>query len=128
MSLSHLILLVEDNEANQLLARTLLELDGQDVEVAGDATEMLELLARVTPDLVLMDVQLPGEDGLALTRKLRAGPATAKIPIVALTALAMKGDREQLLEAGCAGYISKPIDVKTFASQVRGHLLSGPSA
>jgi CheY-like chemotaxis protein len=119
-----LILLVEDNEANTMLASAVLQRDGFGVEVAGSAEEARERLRGSTPELILMDVQLPGEDGLTLTRELKADPATAGIPIVALTAHAMAGDRERVIEAGCAGYVSKPIDTRTFSRQVR-ELLDG---
>ena len=119
------ILLVEDNEANQLLARTVLELEGHRVAVAGSGDEALAQIRLETPDLVLMDVQLPGTDGLALTRLLKLDPVTVGIPVVALTAHAMEGDREQALRAGCSGYISKPIDTRTFAAEVGGHLKAG---
>jgi two-component system, cell cycle response regulator DivK len=117
-----LILLVEDNEANQMLARAVLELDGFEVRVAGSADEArLELRAGM-PSLILMDVQLPGEDGLSLTRELKADPATASIPVVALTAHAMSGDRALAVHAGCQGYISKPIDTRTFGNEIRRHI------
>jgi CheY-like chemotaxis protein len=119
---AELILLVEDNEANQLLASSVLELSGYSVEVAGDAIEAREILSRHSPDLILMDIQLPGLDGLSFVKQLKAEPATAHIPVIALTALAMAGDRERSLAAGCNGYISKPIDTRTFASEVRKHL------
>jgi two-component system cell cycle response regulator len=118
------ILLVEDNEANQLLASSVLELSGYTVEVAGDAVEAREILGRHLPELILMDIQLPGLDGLSFVRELRAESATANIPVIALTALAMAGDKERSLEAGCNGYISKPIDTRTFASEVRKYLTS----
>jgi len=114
-----LILVVEDNEANQLLTRAVLELAGYRVVIAGSAAEALERVHALTPDLILMDVQLPGQDGLTLTRTLKADSSSAGIPVVALTAHAMPGDREQALRAGCAGYISKPIDTRTFGEQVR---------
>jgi CheY-like chemotaxis protein len=114
-----LILVVEDNEANQLLASAVLELAGYRVELAASAKEAVERLTANQPDLILMDVQLPGEDGLGLTRRLKADPTTAMIPIVALTAHAMVGDREQALAAGCAGYIAKPINTRTFGDQIR---------
>ena len=117
-----LILVVEDNEANQLLATSVLMREGYRVEVAGSAEEALETLKRQAPDLILMDVQLPGKDGLQLAKELKADPATAPIPIVALTALAMVGDRERTLGAGCVGYISKPIDTRTLGAQVREFL------
>jgi CheY-like chemotaxis protein len=119
-----LILVVEDNEANQLLAASVLEREGYRVELAANAKEAVEQLNANQPDLILMDVQLPGEDGLGLTRRLKADPKTAMIPIVALTAHAMVGDREQALAAGCAGYIPKPINTRTFGEQVRRYLVS----
>jgi len=117
-----LILVVEDNEANQLLARSVLEREGFRVEIAGNAQEALEKLSITPPDLILMDVQMPGVDGLTFTRRLKANQKTAAIPIVALTALAMLGDRERTLDAGCAGYIPKPINTRTFATEVRNFL------
>jgi CheY-like chemotaxis protein len=123
MSRGSLILVVEDNEANQLLARAVLELEGYRVEVAGSAAEALDLIRACAPDLVLMDIQLPGKDGLSLTRDLKADPTTNDIPVVALTAHAMTGDREMALKAGCAGYISKPIDTRTFGAQVGQYLV-----
>jgi len=125
---SNLILLVEDNEANQMLASAVLELEGFDVHVAGSAVEALDQITEGVPDLILMDVQLPGQDGLSLTRQLKNDPATAAIPIVALTAHAMSGDRATALGAGCAGYISKPIDTKTFGALVRRYLGTGVQA
>jgi CheY-like chemotaxis protein len=117
-----LILVVEDNEANQLLARSVLEREGFRVEIAGNAQEALEKLSITPPDLILMDVQMPGVDGLTFTRRLKSNQKTAAIPIVALTALAMLGDRERTLDAGCAGYIPKPINTRTFATEVRQFL------
>ena len=96
----------------------MLERAGYEVEAVRSGEAALAAIAEHRPQLVLMDVQLPGRDGLELTRDLKAEPATAEIPIVALTAHAMRGDDEQALAAGCAGYISKPIDTRTFASQV----------
>jgi len=117
------ILVVEDNEANQMLARAVLELEGYAVEIAGSVAEAFDVVGEHRPDLILMDVQLPGEDGLSATRRLKADPATAPIPVVALTAHAMTGDRDLALSAGCAGYIAKPIDTRTFGAQVRQFLL-----
>lgn len=119
MNRQHLILVVEDNEANQLLVQAVLELEGYRVDIAGSAQEAVERLRAATPDLILMDVQLPGQDGLSFTRELKADPSTADIPIVALTAHAMRGDRDLAMEAGCLGYISKPIETRTFGGQVR---------
>jgi CheY-like chemotaxis protein len=120
------ILLVEDNEANQLLASSVLELSGFVVDVAGDSTEARAMLARKSPDVILMDVQLPGLDGLTFAQQLKAEAATAHIPIIALTALAMAGDRERTLAAGCDGYIAKPINTRTFASEVGKFLSNRP--
>jgi two-component system, cell cycle response regulator DivK len=125
--MSELILVVEDNETNQMLFRAVLELDGYRVAVAGSAGEAWEELRQDRPGLILMDVQLPGQDGLSLTRDLKNDPTTSAIPVVALTAHAMNGDREMALEAGCAGYIAKPIDTRTFAAQV-GEFLDLPKA
>lgn len=119
-----MILIVEDNETNQLLASTVLEREGFRVELAGNAVEAMQKLSVGSPDLILMDVQMPGEDGLSLTRRLKADKKTAGIPVVALTALAMLGDKERTLEAGCAGYIAKPINTRTFGAEVRKYLPS----
>ena len=122
MNDASVILVVEDNEANQLLVQAVLQLEGYRVELAGSAPEALDQLRASAPDLILMDIQLPGEDGLALTRQLKANPTTAAIPVVALTAHAMSGDRELALKAGCVGYIAKPIDTRTFGAEVRQYL------
>src|SRR5436309_1837976 len=102
-----------------MLTRAVLELDGHEVEVAGSSQEAIERIRERTPQLILTDIQLPGQDGLSLTRQLKRDPATAMIPVVALTAHAMSGDREEALGAGCAGYIPKPIDTRTFGDMVR---------
>jgi CheY-like chemotaxis protein len=117
-----LILVVDDNDPGLVLARVVLESKGFLVDTAGSAAEVLERLKERKPDLILMDLQLPGQDGLTLTRQLNADPATRAILIVALTAHAMPGDREEALAAGCIGYISKPINTRTLADQVRGFL------
>lgn len=119
---SPLILVVDDNEAGQFLVRAVLEAAGFLVDTAGSSSEVLARLAASPPDMILMDVQLPGQDGLTLTRQLKADPLTATIPIVALTAHAMPGDRDLALAAGCVGYISKPIDTRTLGDQIRGFL------
>jgi CheY-like chemotaxis protein len=125
MSARPLILVVEDNLANQLLTSSVLERAGYHVLLAESSVEALEHLAAHTPDLILMDVQLPGMDGLSFTRALKSVPETAGIPVVALTAHAMAGDRDEALAAGCAGYISKPIDTRTFGAQVKNFLRNG---
>jgi len=105
------ILIVDDNAANLKLARILLTEEGYDVRTAADAEEALRILDTFLPRLILMDIQLPGMDGLALTRRLKADERTSDILILALTAYAMKGDEERMLGAGCDGYVPKPIDV-----------------
>lgn len=117
-----LILLVEDNETNQMLTVAVLERDGYRVAVASDADEARRQIADAPPDLILMDIQLPGEDGLAFTRQIKEDAATSSIPVIALTAHAMQGDAELALQAGCCGYIAKPIDTRSLAEQVRKHL------
>ncbi|MGH7363986.1 MAG: response regulator [Candidatus Methylomirabilales bacterium] len=112
------ILVVEDNPMNMELVCEVLEAHGYEVWQATSAAEALERLTRVKPDLILMDIQLPGLDGLALTKRLKQEPATRDILVVALTAHAMKGDRARILEAGCCGYLPKPIDIKQLTSQV----------
>jgi len=123
-----LILLVEDNETNQMLAMTVLQRDGYRVDVAGSSEEATLRLAAARPDLILMDLQLPGQDGLSLTRALKEDPATNSIPIVAMTAHAMLGDADEALAAGCAGYIAKPIDTRVLGDQVRRYLAASKSA
>ncbi|HET8871999.1 MAG TPA: response regulator [Aquabacterium sp.] len=116
------VLVIDDNVANLELARFLLEEDGMCVDVATDPTEVAERLGAQKPDLILMDIQMPGRDGLSITRELKSLTSTRDIVIVAFTAYAMTGDASKLLAAGCDAYISKPVDVKTFASTVRSHL------
>jgi len=117
------ILLVDDNAFNRKLASDLLGLEGYEVLQCEDANAALELLAHGRlPDLVLMDIALPGMDGLTLTRQLKADGRFDAMPIVAMTAFAMKGDEQRALEAGCSGYITKPIDTRRFPSQVANYL------
>jgi two-component system, cell cycle response regulator DivK len=116
------ILIVDDNPTNLKLARVLLAGEGYVVKTANDGEEMLKVLDGFTPRLILMDIQLPGVDGLELTRRLRADPARRDIAIVALTAYAMKGDEDKALAAGCDGYITKPIDLDTLPRIVAEHL------
>jgi CheY-like chemotaxis protein len=116
------ILIVDDNQANLKLARVLLEGEGFDTRTAVDAEEALDALQNFKPDLILMDIQLPGIDGLELTRQLKARPATKDIRIVALTAYAMKGDEQKARDAGCDGYITKPIDTRTLSDTIARYL------
>jgi two-component system, cell cycle response regulator DivK len=112
------ILIVEDNPANLKLALTVLEHASYEVLHADNAADGIATARRCRPDLILMDIQLPGMDGMAATRLLKADPATAGIPVVALTAFAMKGDEERILAAGCDGYIAKPFDYKNLLARV----------
>ena len=122
--MTHVILVVEDNERNLKLLRDVLEYAGYDVRVARTGEDGVTLAVKEPPDLVLMDLQLPGIDGMEAFRQLRASPRTAGIPVVAVTAQAMKQDRERVLEAGFDGYVEKPISVRAFPEQVR-QFLSG---
>lgn len=116
------ILNVEDNPENRTLARRLLEASGYKVLEAESAQRALELVNSQPIDLVLMDINMPDVDGYTLTARLKSQPAFHNIPIVALTANVMKGDRERSLQAGCDGYIEKPIDVDRFIDQVERFL------
>lgn len=116
------ILLVEDNEQNRYLATFLLEQRGYEVVHAGTGPLGLELAASIHPDLILLDIQLPGMDGHAVARALKGDAALKSIPIVAVTAYAMAGDREKVLAAGVEGYIEKPISPATFVEEVERFL------
>src|SRR5712672_79472 len=116
------ILIVDDNEMNVKLLRWLLEKNGYDVHTAGDAKTARVSVRAVRPDLVLMDIQLPDVDGLQLTREFKADPDLRDIPVVAVTSYAMKGDRERSLEAGCDGYITKPIDTRQFPIDIEKYI------
>lgn len=117
-----LILIVDDNPLNLKLAASVLEAEHLQVARADDAVQALSAIQRAKPALILMDIAMPGMDGLTLTRKLKGDPATQDIIIVALTAFAMKGDEQRAYAAGCDGYIPKPIDTRKFAEQVKGFL------
>ena len=123
--MTYVILVVEDNERNLKLLRDVLDYAVFDVRVARTAEDGITLAASEPPDLVLMDLQLPGIDGMEALRRLRQSPRTAGIPVVAVTAQAMKHDRERVLEAGFNGYIEKPISVRAFPDQVRSFLTGG---
>jgi two-component system, cell cycle response regulator DivK len=109
------VLIVDDNPINMKLVRVLLTGEGYDVRTAGDAVEALAVLKQWHPSLILMDIQLPGIDGLELTRRLKSDPVTEQIIIIGLTAYAMKGDEERIIAAGCDGYIAKPINTRTLS-------------
>ncbi|MBI1807105.1 MAG: response regulator [Ignavibacteria bacterium] len=120
------ILVVDDNPTNLKLACTVLEREGYEVERAEDAEQAMVVVKRTVLDLILMDIELPGMDGLTLTRKLKSDERTKHIPVVALTAFAMKGDDQKALQAGCVGYISKPIDTRKLIAQVEQFLKADP--
>ncbi|MDE1922189.1 MAG: response regulator [Gammaproteobacteria bacterium] len=112
------ILLVEDNERNSYLAKYLLEHGGFAVVVAPDGPRALALVVEAAPAAILLDIQLPGMDGYAVARALRATPVASRLPIIALTSYAMAGDREKALAAGCDGYIEKPIEPDSFVAEI----------
>lgn len=119
------ILIVDDNPTNVELVSYILGSSGYDTHAAADGNAALEMLKWLKPKLILMDLQMPGIDGLELTRRLKADAATRDIVVVALTASAMKGDEQIARDAGCDGYISKPIDTRTFLEVVGGYLGRG---
>lgn len=116
------VLVIEDNELNLYLVRFLLERCNCEVAAARDGNRGLEMAAEVLPDLVILDIQLPGMNGYTVARRLRKIEALANVPIIAVTSHAMVGDREQTMAAGCTGYIEKPIDPHTFSREVLGFL------
>jgi two-component system cell cycle response regulator len=112
------VLVIDDNPVNLKLAAEVLLADGHSVLRAEDAEQALQLLTMHMPDLVLTDIALPGMDGIELTRRLKADPRYRHLPVVALTASAMKGDEARILESGCDAYIAKPLDTRQLASQI----------
>jgi two-component system, cell cycle response regulator DivK len=119
------ILIVEDNPANRKLLSFLLTTRGYDVRAAARTDEALEMLETFAPRLILMDLQLPGMDGLELTRRLKSDPRTRNIVIVAVTAYAMKGDEQRVRAAGCDGYVTKPIDTRGLPQVIAAYLATG---
>ena len=116
------ILIVEDNQVNLMLVKALLTFKNYDLRTAANAEEALKVLAAFQPQLIIMDIQLPGMDGLELTRKLKADPKYHDIIIIAVTAYAMKGDKEKCIKAGATNYLSKPIDIEQLLSMLSEHL------
>ncbi len=117
------VLVVEDNDMNMQLVEYLLEEGGVNIVKATSGEEALTITRSADPfDLILMDIHLPGMDGLSVVREMKGDARTARVPILALTAHAMRGDKDRFLDAGCDGYISKPIDVKTFLSSIEQYL------
>ena len=120
------ILLIEDNAVNRDLTLFLLESRGYEVLEAASAEEGFEILKSERPDLIVMDIQLPGMDGLEATKRLKANPPTRDIPVLALTSYAMKGDRDAAAATGCVGYVTKPIDRTLFLREITAHLPARP--
>lgn len=116
------VLVVEDNEVNRELMKDILEMQDYTVLLAGDGEEGVRIAKEQIPDLILMDIQLPKMDGLKATELLRADAVTSNIPIIALTAFAMKGDEDIFIKAGMNAYISKPISIKSFLGTIKSYL------
>jgi CheY-like chemotaxis protein len=121
------ILIVDDNPMNLKVARVLLQVEGYEVRTAAAAAEALTVLQTFRPRLILMDLQMPGMDGYALTRRLKADPATSDIVILAVTAYAMKGDEQKAYESGCQMYITKPINTRSLPGMIAQFLARSPS-
>ena len=116
------ILVVEDNEINMYLCCRILKSSGYEVIEARSGEEGVELTIKEKPDLIIMDIQLPGIDGLEATKRIRESEGDGEIPIIALTSYAMAGDKEKALSAGCTGYIDKPINADTFIAEIEKYL------
>jgi len=121
------ILYVEDNISSRILVRRILEAEGYTVIEAGDAKQAFAILEEASPSLILMDINIPDMDGYTLTTQLKNLPKLKNVPIIALTANVMKGDRERTLDAGCDGYIQKPIDVDSLPKQIAQYLREAKS-
>ena len=122
------ILIIEDNEQNLYLATFLLERSGYEIVQARSGPEGIALAGRQRPDLILLDIQLPGMDGYDVAKALRRNEAVEEVPIVAVTSYAMVGDRERALASGCTGYIEKPINPETFVREIEENLRGSSSA
>ena len=116
------VLVIEDNHMNQVLIKDLLKLEGFQVALAENAEQGIKMAREFLPHLILMDIQLPGMDGLSATKLIAADPDLHAIPVVALTSYAMTGDEDKAKEAGCRGYITKPIDTRSFGETIAGYL------
>ncbi len=123
--MSATILYIEDNFDNRLLVRRVLEAEGYRVIEAEDGVQGFDYLQSETPDLVLMDINLPEVDGYEMTKRLKQLPSMMKVPVIAMTANVMKGDREKTIAAGCDGYIPKPIDIDVLPAQIARFLRKG---
>jgi len=122
VKVGHRILIVDDNATNLKLVAYLMRANGYTVDTALDAEAALDAIRSARPEVILMDIQLPGIDGLELTRRLKAEPATADIVVIAVTAYAMKGDQDKALAAGCDDYVTKPIDTRALPDIIARHL------
>ena len=122
MPIDTTILYVEDNVDNRTLVRRILTAEGYTLIEAVNATQALDIMKSTQPDLILMDINMPDMDGYTLTAKIKSVPDLKSIPIVALTANVMRGDRERSLEAGCDGYIQKPIDIDSLSKEIERFL------
>ena len=122
------LLVVDDNPTNLKLAADVLEFEGHTIARARDADEAQEILKHTRPNLILMDIQMPGMDGLTLNRLLKGNPSYQHIPIVAITAFAMKGDEDKAREAGCHSYIIKPIETRKLPGQIAEILAAAPKS
>ena len=120
--MSEKILIVEDNELNMKLFNDLLEAHGYRTVTTRDGTTAVDLAIEEKPDLILMDIQLPEVSGLDITRQIKDNDDLKHVPIIAVTAFAMKGDEDKIRECGCNGYVSKPISITTFIETIRSHL------
>lgn len=116
------VMVVEDNELNQRLFHDLIQISGADVVQTRDGSQVIEMAKSEKPDLILMDIQLPQVSGLELTARLKAEPDVAHIPVIAVTAFAMKGDEDKIRGGGCEDYISKPISVPVFLEMIKKYL------
>ena len=119
-----MVLVVEDNPLNMKLIRSMLQLGDFDMIEAPDAESGIELAKKIKPDLILMDIQLPGMDGLSATQLIKNDPSLNKVPIVAITSYAMHGDEQKAKSAGCSGYIAKPIDTRSFLDTINEYMIS----
>jgi two-component system, cell cycle response regulator DivK len=117
------VLHVEDNDDNRILVKRLLQFGGYQVIEACNANEALESIKSNVPDLILLDINMPEVDGYSLTGQIKAKPGFNTVPVIAITANALKGDRERSYQAGCDGYIEKPIDIDTFLDQIESYIV-----
>jgi two-component system cell cycle response regulator DivK len=122
------VLYIEDNPDNRLLVKRILLAEHYALLEAGNAREALDILQRARPDLILMDINMPDMDGYSLTTQIKAMPGFGRVPILALTANVMRGDKEKTLEAGCDGYIQKPIDIDQLSREIEKYIARRPNA